>query len=76
MNTVNFIIHYYGEQKTILSELVLIIIMFFSTDTDIGSIYLLEILNTILRGWRHCNVNIKLLLPYSLLCDIYIVNVS
>ena len=37
---INFNFHYcYGEQKTILSELVVIIVMFFSTDTDIGSKY-------------------------------------
>ena len=50
MNIVNFNIHYcYGEQKTILSKLVLIIIMVFPRILILVQnilIYLLEILNT------------------------------
>ena len=50
----------YGEQKAILSELVLIIIMVFPRILILVQnilIYLLEILNTILQGWRHCLLN-------------------
>ena len=54
------LIHYcYGEQKTILSELVLIIIIVFPRILILVQnilIYLLEILNTILQGWRHCYI--------------------
>ena len=44
---------------TILSELVLIIIMVFPRILILVQnilIYLLEILNTILQGWRHCHI--------------------
>ena len=54
VNTINY--YCYGEQKTILSELVLIIIMVFPRILILVKnilIYLLEILNTILQGWRH-----------------------
>ena len=72
VNTVNFNIHYcYGEQKTILSELVLIIIMAFPRILILVPnilIYLLEILNTILQGWRHCILhceNVRVILSLS-----------
>ena len=54
VNTVNFNIYYFDSEQ--LSELVLIRIMVFPRILILVQnilIYLLEILNRILQGWRH-----------------------